>query len=178
MLRNNHGLTITILVITVIIMLILAAVTMSININTNKGVELKTLVTNMEMIRTSAQGFSDRYKGIDDTKLPGTRETERGSINNVIGLIIGYTQGEDENAVKISPYWYLLDQDALNAMNVDIQLEGDERYMVDYENMEVVYVKSLELTDGIYPGIIRKSDKKVLYFYDQLKNVKIDDVEL
>ena len=50
--------------------------------------------------------------------------------------------------------------------------------MVDYENMEVVYVKSLELTDGIYPGIIRKSDKKVLYFYDQLKNVKIDDVEL
>ncbi len=174
MLRNNHGLTITILVITVIIMLILAAVTMSININTNKSVELKTLVTNMEMIRTSAQGFSDRYKGIDNTKLPGTNN---GYTNQIIGKIIGDTEGTDD-PTQISAYWYLLDQDALNAMNVDIQLEGGERYFVDYENMEVVYVKSLEMTNNYYPGVIRKSDKKVLYFYEQIKSLKIDDVEL
>lgn len=189
MFKSNHGVTLTVLVVTIIIMLILAAVTMSININTNKSVELKELVVNMELIKTSAQGFSDRYLGTEEEdKLPGFTPTY---INTLMGTLIGTTQEEDVPA-QISQYWRQLDADAFKEMGIDIKLDGEEAYFVDYASMDVAYVKSTIPVNGTYPGIVTKNSKssvpgsggsgsvingeKVVYFYDQIKNLKADDV--
>lgn len=173
MFKNNHGVTLTILVITIIIMLILAAVTMSININTSKTIDLKELVVNMELIRTSAQGYADRYVGTegDIENLPGINSSY---VNGIMGTLIGSTH-EDDDAIELSTYWFLLDQEALDTMGLDIKLQEHEAYFVDYKTMEVAYVKSTTPVNGTYPGITTK-DEKVLYFYDQIKNLKADDI--
>lgn len=172
MLKNNRGVTITALVVTLIIMLILAAVTMTITINTSKTVDLKELVSNMELIRTSAQGYSDRYLDSDPSQLPGVHNS---TVTNIMGTLIGTTTSGEGEAVEISEYWYQLDEAALKEMSIDIKLKDDEAYFIDYQSNEVAYVKSTIPVDGSYPGVTTTSGK-IVYFYSQIKSLKADQV--
>ena len=173
MLRNNKGITLTILVVTIIVMLILAAVTMSININTNKTVDLKAVVANMELIRNAAQAYSDKYfdNEVEGVILPGTKN---GSTDAIIQRLLQeiYEEGTE---MEVSQYWYKLDNEALKQMNIDIELFDDEAYFVDYNSMNVAYIKHSELEDNKYPGF-RDRNVNYLYFYDQLKNLKTDQL--
>ena len=63
MVKNEKGITLMILVVTIIVIIILAGVVMSINMNLNKSVELKEVLANMEMIRTAAAPYRDKYIG-------------------------------------------------------------------------------------------------------------------
>ena len=173
MLRSNKGITLTILVITIIIMIVLAAVTMSINIGTSKTVDVKVVVANMELIKQSAQSIADKYfdNEVSGITLPGIKNYESDSIVNKLMEEI-YEEGTE---LIISQYWYRLDNSALKEMNIDIELNGDEAYFVDYQNMDVAYVKSKTISNGKYPGF-RDRNGNYLYFYSQLKNIKSDQL--
>lgn len=181
MYKNNKGITLTILVITIVIMLILAAVTMSININTSKTVDLKTIVANMELIKATAQGYADKYfettnaDGDDivnsEIVLPGTKN---GSSQTIVTSILNETREEGEEIV-VSDYWYMIDNNALKTMNIDLNLNGNERYFVDYKTMNVAYVKDINPSNGKYQGL-KDRNGNYLYFYDQLKNIKTDQL--
>ncbi len=181
MYKNNKGITLTILVITIVIMLILATITMSINININKTVDLKTIVANMELIKTAAQAYADKYfegtsaDGEDiinsEITLPGIKN---GISQSIITRLLNEIRLEDEEIV-VSNYWYMVDNDALKTMNIDLTLNGNERYFIDYKNMNVAYIKDTNLKNNKYPGFIDRNGH-YLYFYEQLKNVKTDQL--
>ena len=61
MLKNEKGVTITILVVTIVVLLILASVVMSINMSLNTTVNLKQVVSNMEIIKSTASQYRAKY---------------------------------------------------------------------------------------------------------------------
>lgn len=174
MLRKENGVTVTILVVTIIVLLILAYVIMALNLNLNKTVDLKEITSNLELIRMTASDYKAKYLEDEDPDNPsGNFPGEHCSMDGMIGELLNYSG----QTGAVSKYWYKIDKVALEEMNIDITLKDNEAYLVDYNSLNVAYVKDEKEKDenNFYKGILKK-DGNYAYFYDEIKNLKTDDI--
>ena len=198
--KNQKGITLVALVVTIIVLLILAGVVMSINMNLNKSVELKEVLANMEMIRTAAAPYRDKYIG--DTVI----EEVEGEIDiyhisdkfigehvdpinsEMMNSLLNYA-GED-TITSDAHYWFKLDKEALEKLNINLETtnsgkDDEDVYLINYSKLEVGYCKNKKDDRGYYVGIkVRKRfggsadpiKEKYVYFYKTLKDVKTKEV--
>lgn len=174
MLRKENGVTMTILVVTIIVLLILASVIMALNLNLNKTVDLKEITSNLELIKMTASDYRTKYLENEDPDNPsGNFPGEHCDEGNIIGDLLIYSGQEG----AISKYWYKIDKEALKEMNLDITLKDNEAYLVDYSSLNVAYIKDENQKDenNCYKGILKK-DGNYAYFYNEIKNLKTDDI--
>lgn len=200
MVKNEKGITLMILVVTIIVIIILAGVVMSINVNLNKSVELKEVLANMEMIRTAAAPYRDKYIGdtvieevegeIDiyhiSDKFIGEHVDPKNS--EMMNSLLNYA-GED-TITSDAHYWFKLDKEALEKLNINLETnksgkDGEDVYFINYSKLEVGYCKNKKDDRGYYVGIkVRKRfggsadpiKEKYVYFYKTLKDVKTREV--
>lgn len=191
MLKNEKGITLTILVVTIIVMLILAGVIMSINMNLNKEADLKEIVSNMELIRSAASIYRDKY--IDETvttegddgvkiytisdKFIGTKTNINNTSTDTMYKLLSYS---NKSMLGDEPYyWFELSQDDLNTLGIDITLNND-KYFVNYKTLSVAYCQNERDEQSNYKGILARKDgrknEKYYYFYEDVKNLKTDEV--
>lgn len=165
MTKNEKGITLMILIITIIVILILAGVVMSINMSLNKSIDLKEIVSNMELIKASASMYREKY--IDETVIEKNEENgtttyylpeqfvgiqESGATQGtIINSLLRYGGKSSETLLDSANYWYRLDQDALDKMNIDIKL-NNEYYFVNYSTLSVAYCKA-EQDGSQYMGV-------------------------
>lgn len=190
MLKNEKGITITILIVTIIVMLILAGVIMSINMSLNKSADLKEIVSNMELIRSSASIYRDKY--IDETvtkeedgittytisdKFIGTKTNINNTSTDTMYKLLSYSNKSMLGDVPY--YWFELSQDDLDTLGIDITLNND-KYFVNYKTLSVAYCKNEKDEQSNYKGILARKDgrknEKYYYFYEDIKNLKTDEV--
>lgn len=203
MVKNEKGVTLMILVVTIIVIIILAGVVMSINMNLNKSVELKEVLANMEMIRTAAAPYRDKYIG--DT-VEETKEGES-TVYHISNKFIGEHLDPKDNEIMSSllnysskdtitedaHYWFKLDKEALEKLNINLETtktgkngeDEEDIYLINYSKLEVGYCKNKKDDRGYYVGIkVRKRfgnrndpiKEKYVYFYEDLRDVKTREV--
>ena len=200
MTKNEKGITMMILVVTIIVILILAGVVMSINMNLNKTVELKEVIANMEIIKTAATPYRDKYIGDTVIIQQGTGD-DREVIHQISKEFIGeYKHPKNSEINKLlsyaemdtisdtAYYWFQLKKEDLEKLNVNIKTNNsneDDLYFINYDSLEVAYCKDKKDDHGNYIGIkVRKRfngtggalREKYLYFYKDLKDVKTKEV--
>ncbi len=204
MVKNEKGITLMILVVTIIVIIILAGVVMSINMNLNKSVELKEVLANMEMIRTAAAPYRDKYIG--DTV--EEKVTDKDNVESIIYHISDKFIGEhldpknsemmnsllnyagEDTITPDAHYWFKLDKEALEKLNINLKTtnsgkDGEDVYFINYSELEVGYCKNKKDDRGYYVGIkVRKRfggsadpiKEKYVYFHKTLKDVKTREV--
>ncbi len=182
MLKNEKGVTITILVVTIVVLLILASVVMSINMGLNTTVNLKQVVSNMEIIKSTASQYRAKY--LEDTvtdeignvtvsdKFIG-KHCDPTSNRTVISKLLAY-----KGSTEISDYWFELNYENIEELSKEIKIEKDDLYFINYENLDVAYcknIKEVSKNKEYYQGIKTKAGV-YKYFYEDLKNLKTDEV--
>lgn len=192
MLKNEKGVTLMILVVTIIVIIILAGVVMNINMSLNKSVELKEVLANMEIIRTAATPYRDKY--IEDTIVSEDEEKNKTYTisDKFIGVhmdpktseineLLNYSQ--KDTISEAAQYWFKLNKENLEKLNVNISIDNGDIYFINYNDLEVGYCKEQKDDNNRHIGIkARKrfgdgssSDpvkEKYVYFYSILKDVK------
>lgn len=175
MVKNEKGVTLMILVVTIIVIIILAGVVMSINMNLNKSVELKEVLANMEMIRTAAAPYRDKYKGDTVEEEVTDKDNVKSTIYHISNKFVGeHLEPKNSEMMNLllnyagldtitedAHYWFKLDKEALEKLNINLETSKTENnveaeedlYFINYSNLEVGYCKNKKDDRGYYIGI-------------------------
>lgn len=143
--KDTKGITLIALVITIVVLAIIVGVSLNIGGQLFNNVNLKTLDTNMLLIQAKVKVISEKNNFDENTPLKGSKVadiTNDSDINKLKneGVIV-------ESDASYQSY-YLWNQDILNEEGLDsIKLKDNEKYIVNYETEEIIYIPGYKHTD-------------------------------
>lgn len=179
-LNNKNGITLVSLVIMIIVLIILASITVYGGSQIIKKANLENLKTNMLLIqaeaKSSVEEFNFRKFELNGTETEITAQMDVLKIEELIGTkvtdetkekvekILENCKKDEEKLESELENCYILDEDKLKKINVNIKVPEGEYYIVEYDfeniSAEIYYTKGYN-----YNG-------ETLYSLTQLNEVK------
>ena len=153
MLKNNKGITMVALVIVIIVMIIISGIVIYEGSNVINTAKEQSIVTNMLLIQAKARAIQDKHEFENATYI-GTliEETSFNSLKEELNLPDG----------KV---YVLKTQSDIDQMNIDVS--GENKYAVDYENDKVYYLE----------GVEDKKTKEKYYTLEDIQNMEVNLVD-
>lgn len=142
--KKENGLThmTTIFLVIIILVLILVAVR-SVELQ-YKNEESETIKTNMLAIQGKAKIIAEEEKALKK-ELAGIKISDKKEEENIKKLLEQQNITIDENSK-----YYVLDKENLKEIGLgNIELESDQYYIVNYDNLEILYTKGVQIGDNI-----------------------------
>ena len=142
--KKENGLThmTTIFLVIIIVVLILVAVRF-VELQ-YKNEESETIKTNMLAIQGKAKIIAEEEKALKK-ELAGIKISDKKEEENIKKLLEQQNITIDENSK-----YYVLDKENLKEIGLgNIELESDQYYIVNYDNLEILYTKGVQIGDNI-----------------------------
>ena len=132
----------TIFLVIIILVLILVAVRF-VELQ-YKNEESETIKTNMLAIQGKAKIIAEEEKALKK-ELAGIKISDKKEEENIKKLLEQQNITIDENSK-----YYVLDKENLKEIGLgSIELESDQYYIVNYDNLEILYTKGVQIGDNI-----------------------------
>ena len=142
--KKENGLTHMTTIFLVIIILVLILVAVRFVELQYKNEESETIKTNMLAIQGKAKIIAEEEKALKK-ELAGIKISDKKEEENIKKLFEQQNITIDENSK-----YYVLDKENLNAIGLgNIELELDQYYIVNYDNLEILYTKGVQIGDNI-----------------------------
>ena len=142
--KKENGLTHMTTIFLVIIILVLILVAVRFVELQYKNEESETIKTNMLAIQGKAKIIAEEEKALKK-ELAGIKISDKKEEENIKKLLEQQNITIDENSK-----YYVLDKENLNAIGLgNIELESDQYYIVNYDNLEILYTKGVQIGDNI-----------------------------
>ena len=142
--KKENGLTHMTTIFLVIIILVLILVAVRFVELQYKNEESETIKTNMLAIQGKAKIIAEEEKALKK-ELAGIKISDKKEEENIKKLLEQQNITIDENSK-----YYVLDKENLNAIGLgNIELELDQYYIVNYDNLEILYTKRVQIGDTV-----------------------------
>ena len=152
--KKENGLTHMTTIFLVIIILVLILVAVRFVELQYKNEESETIKTNMLAIQGKAKIIAEEEKALKK-ELAGIKISDKKEEENIKKLLEQQNITIDENSK-----YYVLDKENLKEIGLgNIELESDQYYIVNYDNLEILYTKGVQIGDNI---LYKLSDFKKL----------------
>lgn len=143
--KDTKGITLLALIITIVILAIITGVSLNIGGKLFNNVNLQTLDTNMLLIQAKVKVISEKNNFDENTVLKGSKVAD---ISNDADINKLKNEGVISETEENYQSYYLWNQDILNEEGLDsIKLNKDEKYIVNYETEEILYIPGYKHTD-------------------------------
>lgn len=143
--KKTNGITLIALVITIVILAIIVGVSVNVGGKLFNNVNLKTLDTNMLLIQAKVKVISEKNHFDENTPLKGTKVADITNDSDINKL---KSEGVINESEQTYQSYYLWNQDILNEEGLDsIELKNSEKYIVNYETEEIIYIPGYKHTD-------------------------------
>lgn len=142
--KKENGLTHMTTIFLVIIILVLILVAVRFVELQYKNEESETIKTNMLAIQGKAKIIAEEEKALKK-ELAGIKISDKKEEENIKKLLEQQNITIDENSK-----YYVLDKENLKEIGLgSIELESDQYYIVNYDNLEILYTKGVQIGDNI-----------------------------
>ena len=142
--KKENGLTHMTTIFLVIIILVLILVAVRFVELQYKNEESETIKTNMLAIQGKAKIIAEEEKALKK-ELAGIKISDKKEEDNIKKLLEQQNITIDENSK-----YYVLDKENLKEIGLgSIELESDQYYIVNYDNLEILYTKGVQIGDNI-----------------------------
>lgn len=142
--KKENGLTHMTTIFLVIIILVLILVAVRFVELQYKNEESETIKTNMLAIQGKAKIIAAEEKALKK-ELAGIKISDKKEEENIKKLLEQQNITIDENSK-----YYVLDKENLKEIGLgNIELESDQYYIVNYDNLEILYTKGVQIGDNI-----------------------------
>lgn len=144
--KKENGLTHMTTIFLVIIILVLILVAVRFVELQYKNEESETIKTNMLAIQGKAKIIAEEEKALKK-ELAGIKISDKKEEENIKKLLEQQNITIDENSK-----YYVLDKENLKEIglgNIELELESDQYYIVNYDNLEILYTKGVQIGDNI-----------------------------
>ena len=142
--KKENGLTHMTTIFLVIIILVLILVAVRFVELQYKNEESETIKTNMLAIQGKAKIIAEEEKALKK-ELAGIKISDKKEEENIKKLLEQQNITTDENSK-----YYVLDKENLKEIGLgNIELESDQYYIVNYDNLEILYTKGVQIGDNI-----------------------------
>ncbi|CDD16670.1 unknown [Clostridium sp. CAG:798] len=142
--KKENGLTHMTTIFLVIIILVLILVAVRFVELQYKNEESETIKTNMLAIQGKAKIIAEEEKALKK-ELAGIKISDKKEEENIKKLLEQQNITIDENSK-----YYVLDKENLKEIGLgNIELESDQYYIVNYDNLEILYTKGVQIGDNI-----------------------------
>ena len=142
--KKENGLTHMTTIFLVIIILVLILVAVRFEELQYKNEESETIKTNMLAIQGKAKIIAEEEKALKK-ELAGIKISDKKEEENIKKLLEQQNITIDENSK-----YYVLDKENLKEIGLgNIELELDQYYIVNYDNLEILYTKGVQIGDNI-----------------------------
>lgn len=142
--KKENGLTHMTTIFLVIIILVLILVAVRFLELQYKNEESETIKTNMLAIQGKAKIIAEEEKALKK-ELAGIKISDKKEEENIKKLLEQQNITIDENSK-----YYVLDKENLKEIGLgNIELESDQYYIVNYDNLEILYTKGVQIGDNI-----------------------------
>ena len=142
--KKENGLTHMTTIFLVIIILVLILVAVRFVELQYKNEESETIKTNMLAIQGKAKIIAEEEKALKK-ELAGIKISDKKEEENIKKLLEQQNITVDENSK-----YYVLDKENLKEIGLgNIELESDQYYIVNYDNLEILYTKGVQIGDNI-----------------------------
>ena len=142
--KKENGLTHMTTIFLVIIILVLILVAVRFVELQYKNEESETIKTNMLAIQGKAKIIAEEEKALKK-ELAGIKISDKKEEENIKKLLEQQNITIDENSK-----YYVLDKENLKEIGLgNIELESDQYYIVNYDNLEILYTKGVQIRDNI-----------------------------
>lgn len=142
--KKENGLTHMTTIFLVIIILVLILVAVRFVELQYKNEESETIKTNMLAIQGKAKIIAEEEKSLKK-ELAGIKISDKKEEENIKKLLEQQNITIDENSK-----YYVLDKENLKEIGLgNIELESDQYYIVNYDNLEILYTKGVQIGDNI-----------------------------
>ena len=142
--KKENGLTHMTTIFLVIIILVLILVAVRFVELQYKNEESETIKTNMLAIQGKAKIIAEEEKALKK-ELAGIKISDKKEEENIKKLLEQQNITIDENSK-----YYVLDKENLKEIGLgNIELESDQYYIVNYDNLEILYTKGDQIGDNI-----------------------------
>lgn len=142
--KKENGLTHMTTIFLVIIILVLILVAVRFVELQYKNEESETIKTNMLAIQGKAKIIAEEEKALKK-ELAGIKISDKKEEENIKKLLEQQNITIDENSK-----YYVLDKENLKEIGLgNIELELDQYYIVNYDNLEILYTKGVQIGDNI-----------------------------
>ena len=142
--KKENGLTHMTTIFSVIIILVLILVAVRFVELQYKNEESETIKTNMLAIQGKAKIIAEEEKALKK-ELAGIKISDKKEEENIKKLLEQQNITIDENSK-----YYVLDKENLKEIGLgNIELESDQYYIVNYDNLEILYTKGVQIGDNI-----------------------------
>ena len=142
--KKENGLTHMTTIFLVIIILVLILVAVRFVELQYKNEESETIKTNMLAIQGKAKIIAEEEKALKK-ELAGIKISDKKEEENIKKLLEQQNITIDENSK-----YYVLDKENLKEIGLgNIELESDQYYIVNYDNLEILYTKGVQIGNNI-----------------------------
>ena len=142
--KKENGLTHMTTIFLVIIILVLILVAVRFVELQYKNEESETIKTNMLAIQGKGKIIAEEEKALKK-ELAGIKISDKKEEENIKKLLEQQNITIDENSK-----YYVLDKENLKEIGLgNIELELDQYYIVNYDNLEILYTKGVQIGDNI-----------------------------
>lgn len=142
--KKENGLTHMTTIFLVIIILVLILVAVRFVELQYKNEESETIKTNMLAIQGKAKIIAEEEKALKK-ELAGIKISDKKEEENIKKLLEQQNITIDENSK-----YYVLDKENLKEIGLgSIELESDQYYIVNYDNLEILYTKGVQIGDNV-----------------------------
>lgn len=142
--KKENGLTHMTTIFLVIIIQVLILVAVRFVELQYKNEESETIKTNMLAIQGKAKIIAEEEKALKK-ELAGIKISDKKEEENIKKLLEQQNITIDENSK-----YYVLDKENLKEIGLgNIELESDQYYIVNYDNLEILYTKGVQIGDNI-----------------------------
>lgn len=142
--KKENGLTHMTTIFLVIIILVLILVAVRFVELQYKNEKSETIKTNMLAIQGKAKIIAEEEKALKK-ELAGIKISDKKEEENIKKLLEQQNITIDENSK-----YYVLDKENLKEIGLgSIELESDQYYIVNYDNLEILYTKGVQIGDNI-----------------------------
>lgn len=142
--KKENGLTHMTTIFLVIIILVLILVAVRFVELQYKNEESETIKTNMLAIQGKAKIIAEEEKALKK-ELAGIKISDKKEEENIKKLLEQQNITIDENSK-----YYVLDKENLKEIGLgNIELESDQYYIVNYDNLEILYTKGVQIGDNV-----------------------------
>ena len=142
--KKENGLTHMTTIFLVIIILVLILVAVRFVELQYKNEESETIKTNMLAIQGKAKIIAEEEKALKK-ELAGIKISDKKEEENIKKLLEQQNITIDENSK-----YYVLDKENLKEIGLgNIELESDQYYIVNYDNLEILYTKGVQIGDTV-----------------------------
>ena len=142
--KKENGLTHMTTIFLVIIILVLILVAVRFVELQYKNEESETIKTNMLAIQGKEKIIAEEEKALKK-ELAGIKISDKKEEENIKKLLEQQNITIDENSK-----YYVLDKENLKEIGLgNIELESDQYYIVNYDNLEILYTKGVQIGDTV-----------------------------